>query len=100
MEEGKYDLRIVGREGILYEGKVDSISSYNEKGRFDVLALHANFISLIYKKIIIRVNDNDIREMEIGNALLRNKQGKLEIYLGIEKFAEGQVNEVIPPVKN
>jgi F0F1-type ATP synthase epsilon subunit len=86
----KYDLKIVGREGIVFEGKVDSISSYNERGKFDVLAMHANFISLIYKKLIIRVSPNDIREMDIGNALLRNKEGILEIYLGIEEFAEEQ----------
>lgn len=86
----KYDLKIVGREGIVFKGEVDSISSFNENGKFDVLALHANFISLIYKKIVIRLSDNDIREMEIGNALLRNKGGKLEIFLGIEEFVEEQ----------
>jgi len=84
----KYDLKIVGREGVVYQGKVDSISSYNENGLFDVLALHANFISLIYKKLIIRVTETDIREMQIGNALLRNKEGSLEIYLGIEELSE------------
>ena len=84
----KYDLKIVGREGIEFQGKVDSISSYNERGKFDVLAMHANFISLIYKKLIIRVSPTDIREMDIGNALLRNKGGILEIYLGIEEFVE------------
>lgn len=94
MEEGKYDLRIIGREGIVFEGKVDSISSYNDKGIFDVLALHANFISLIYKKIIIRVNKDDVREMEITNALLRNKGGKLEIYLGVEEFKEDEGKNV------
>ena len=82
--DSKYSLKIVGREGVIFDGKVDSVTSFNEKGKFDILAMHANFISLVYKKLTIRLSDSDVREMDIGTALLRNKSGNLEIYLGIE----------------
>ena len=87
----KYSLKIVSREGVVFEGPVDSVSSYNDKGVFDILAMHANFISLIYKKLTIRVSPKDVREMDIGTALLRNRSGNLEIYLGIEEVGKESV---------
>ena len=43
----KFKLLVKSREGILYQGEVESMTSFNEKGEFDILSRHANFISLI-----------------------------------------------------
>jgi F0F1-type ATP synthase epsilon subunit len=82
-----FHLKIVAKDGILYEGQIESLTSYNDKGRFDILALHANFISIIYKSIIIVDSKGDKKEMTIEKALLKNKSNNLEIYLGIDNIS-------------
>jgi len=81
----KFHLIVVSREGIVFEGDTESITSYNEKGKFDVLAEHANFISLVKKSLTIRLRGEDIdRELDFDNALMRVRQNKVEVYLGVE----------------
>lgn len=82
--ENVFHLKIVAKDGILFEGDIQSLTSYNSKGRFDILAFHANFISIIYKSIKIIDVKGNAKEMNIEKALLRNKQNNLEIYLGID----------------
>ena len=38
---------------IHFEGQANAVSSVNDKGKFDVLAYHENFISLIQETLII-----------------------------------------------
>lgn len=82
-----FHLKIVAKDGILFEGDIKSLTSYNSKGRFDILAFHANFISIIFKSIrIVDVKGNS-KEMTIEKALLRNRQNNTEIYLGIDNIS-------------
>ena len=84
MEE-KFNLKIVGREGVLYNQNILSVSSYNEKGKFDILGFHSNFISLVNKALIIKESkDIAAKEIKFDSALLRTKEGKVEVYIGIE----------------
>lgn len=84
----KFHLKVASREGVVYEGNVDSVTSYNEKGKFDILASHANFISLIKKGLTIRdsavVSKEAVKEISFNTALLRVRENKVEVYLGIE----------------
>ncbi|MEK7168887.1 MAG: hypothetical protein AAB778_02640 [Patescibacteria group bacterium] len=82
-----FHLKIVAKDGILFEGDVRSLTSYNDKGKFDILALHANFISIIYKSIKIVDSKGIEKEMIIQKALLKNRQNLLEIYLGIDNIS-------------
>lgn len=42
-------------ESLVWEGDAESVSSKNARGPFDILPLHANFISLIdHEPIVIR----------------------------------------------
>ncbi len=95
MPENKFHLKVASREGIVFEGDVDSITSFNEKGKFDVLASHENFISLIKKGLTVRefggsegtdAKGKKVPEKEIGfdNALLRVRDNNVEVFLGIE----------------
>ncbi|MCS7092425.1 MAG: hypothetical protein NZM26_03680 [Patescibacteria group bacterium] len=79
----KFHLKIQSRQGIIFEGDVESVTSYNAKGKFDVLSLHSNFISLIEKKIIVRNDNKIIQDLDIDIALLRVKENFAEVYLGI-----------------
>ena len=91
MEDNKFQLKVVSREGSVFEGKVSSITSYNEKGKFDVLAQHANFISLIKKGLSVRETETgEEREISFDDALIRVKENFVEVYLGIESIASDQ----------
>lgn len=88
MPEELFNLSISSREGMVYEGKVKSITSYNNKGKFDILAYHANFISLISKEIIyIDISDAEHR-IDIDSALLRLRDMNVEIYLGVKGISQ------------
>lgn len=82
-----FHLKIVAKDGILFDGDIRSLTSYNDKGKFDILALHANFISIIYKSIKIVDSKGIEKEMTIQKALLKNRQNNLEIYLGIDNIS-------------
>jgi len=77
-------LLIRSREGIIYHGEIKSLTSVNEQGRFDILAGHANFISLIKEILIIRETTGEAKEIKITDGILRVDKKKVEIYLGLE----------------
>jgi F0F1-type ATP synthase epsilon subunit len=90
MRKDIFDLKVNSRSGVLYDGQVVSITSFNETGRFDVLAEHANFISLIRKSLIIRDEKEKAREIPFNDALIRVRQNNVEVYIGVEGLSESQ----------
>ena len=84
MQESKFHLKVVSREGIIFEGDVSSITSFNDAGKFDVLEQHANFISLINKGLTIRDLNGAMRELKLDNALMRVIANNCEVYIGVE----------------
>lgn len=84
-----FHLKVASREGLVYEGDVTSITSYNEKGKFDVLAQHENFISLIKKGLTVREKEKAVtKEIGFDNALIRVRENSVEVYLGIEGMSK------------
>lgn len=83
-----FKLTILSREGNVFDGDVASITSFNDKGKFDVLAQHANFISLIKNSVIIIDLQGKKNEIQITNALMKVHQNNVKIYLGIEWFSD------------
>ena len=73
---------IKNKESIIFDGQVTSVSSFNDVGLFDVLPYHENFISLVRDKIILQDN-NGQKEFKINNGLLKVKNDKVDIYLGL-----------------
>lgn len=100
MEETVFNLKVLSREGIIFEGKTISITSYNEMGKFDVLAQHANFISLINKGLIIRDSKNTVREINFDNALMKVFKNNVEIYVGVEGMSPSLMKPSKIKVKN
>lgn len=76
-------LSIINRQGILFSDSVKAVSSYNEKGLFDILPEHENFISIIYDKIVIHKADNQKEEIKIDSGVLRVYKNNVDIYVGI-----------------
>jgi F0F1-type ATP synthase epsilon subunit len=78
-----FHVKIQSREKIIFEANVLSLTSYNEKGKFDVLPMHSNFISLIIKEIVIKDMQSLEKRFDIDVALMRVVSNSVEIYLGI-----------------
>lgn len=74
------------RETILFQDKVSSVTSYNDKGVFDILPEHESFISLIKNSVIIHKNKND-REIKIDNGIVRVYKNEVFFYINFEMQA-------------
>ena len=70
-------------EAILFAGEADAVSSINERGRFDVLPLHANFICIVKDTIVI-YNKSTAKELKIDSGILRVTGNHVQVFLGIE----------------
>ncbi len=84
MQDELFHLKVSSKEGTLYEDSVSSITSFNEKGRFDVLGQHANFISLITKALTIRKKEGEAKEIKFDYALMRVISNNVEVYVGLQ----------------
>lgn len=80
------NVKVRDADSMLFEGEVDRISSFNEVGRFDVFPMHANFISIIQKELILFKGHEKVKELKIEQAILKVKQDSVSIFLGIESL--------------
>jgi F0F1-type ATP synthase epsilon subunit len=84
----KSSLRVIIKdtENTLYSGTADRVSSFNEVGRFDILPMHANFISMINKSLSIYKDKQRVKEFKLESAILKVKKDSVHIFMGIEIF--------------
>ena len=80
-------LKIQTKQGVSFNDRVRAITSFNEKGVFDVLPQHENFISVIKDKIIIHTTDGKDKEMKIDNGVLKVHENEVHIFLGLADIA-------------
>ena len=73
------------RETILFQDKVRSVTSYNDRGVFDILPEHESFISLIKNSVIIHKNKNENQEIKIDNGVVRVYKNNVFFYINFEK---------------
>lgn len=73
---------IRSREKTFFNDKVQAISSFNEKGPFDVLPEHAHFISLVKDKIILHKQDG-IEEIKIDGGVMRVYDDNVNVFIGV-----------------
>lgn len=71
-------------EMVMFEGEAESVSSTNEKGSFDVLPEHENFISLIQGRIIVNKGKSGKSEIPVQNGILKVTSNKVYVFLGLE----------------
>lgn len=81
-----FKLSIISAEGRIYDQEVAAISSTNEAGDFDVLPFHANFISIIKKKVLVHELNGQIKEFPVDNAVLKAVNNQVNVYIGIENI--------------
>jgi len=83
------------RRKILFDGNVQSLSSINSVGEFDVLPEHANFISLIKDKVFINKDSPNEKVFEIDAGLVNVDEAGVNVYVGIGKSAEGGSSDTV-----
>lgn len=81
----KLYLKILTRKGTIFNQEIESLTSYNDTGRFDVLREHAQFISIIKNKVIARLKDGKDQQIPVDNAIMRVKGEVVEVFLGIKQ---------------
>lgn len=79
-----FRVTIKDTQGVIFDGNVDRISSYNEVGPFDIYPMHANFISILRQELALYSNREKIKELKFEQAILKVKQDKAKIFIGIE----------------
>lgn len=77
------DLIIRKRDGVVFKGYVRSISSINDKGPFDVLPRHTNFVAVIRDRMRLVVESGEANNIPISRGIIKVKENQVEIYLGI-----------------
>ena len=82
MKLESFNVLIMDRDQILYRDQALAVSSHNESGQFDILAQHANFISLISKEIVVKKLDGSKERFQIDKAVMRVLKGETKIFLG------------------
>ena len=84
MDDKVLYMKVMDRDEILFEGEVVSLSSVNEKGDFDVLEMHANFITLIKDKLVLRPKGGEEREIAMAHGIMKVNQDKVVVFVGSE----------------
>ena len=76
----KVSLKIMDKKKVTVSKIVDSVTSINDKGIFDVLELHSNYISIIQNRIIYRIGEQSI-QVPIQNAVMWVRNNSVTIFL-------------------
>ena len=77
------NVTIRSKEKLLYSGVAKTLSSENEKGPFDILSGHANFISLIFSYVIIDRGLETEHSFDLEKGVLYVLSDRIEVYVGI-----------------
>lgn len=79
----EFMLTIRNRTTLSFREPVKAVTSVNDKGKFDILPDHTNFISIIKDYVIIHKKDGTDQEVKITRGVMKVQQNNVTIYLGI-----------------
>lgn len=74
---------IRSRKRDYYKGPAHSVTSKNDKGVFDILPYHANFITLIKDLIVIDQDKKSQNKIEIKSGVLSVASNRVDVYLDL-----------------
>lgn len=76
-------VRVVSGDETVYEGEALSVSSRNEKGRFDILPYHTNFISIVKEFVDIQIDQKEHKQVVVKTAIMRVYENNVQVFLGV-----------------
>lgn len=69
---------------MLFEGEAEWVSSENTEGPFDILYMHANFVTLIENKPIkIKLRDGKVQEFAYKQSVVYAHNNVVSIYTNL-----------------
>lgn len=68
---------------VFYEGKVETVSSQNKLGKFDILPRHANFITLIFDSLSMITPEKKKINYQFERGILEVSENKVNVFLGL-----------------
>lgn len=77
-------VRVLAPTKKLYEGKAVSVTASNKVGRFDILAGHANFFSLLNQSEVVVNTGSQTLTFSINEGLLKVKKDVVTLFIDIE----------------
>jgi len=77
------DVSVKSKNKILFEGGTHTVTSRNERGAFDILPLHTNFVTLISEYVIIDKGLKTEQSFKIEEGVLYVLANKVDVYVGI-----------------
>lgn len=69
------------KDQVVFQGNVEAVTSYNDKGTFDILPEHINFISLIKDRLVLHQKLGDNKEIGMQRGILKVLQNKVFVYI-------------------
>jgi len=79
---------IYSLESILFQGEVKALTSVNEKGKFDILPLHSNFISIVRDYVILHQKNGEEKTFKLSQGVIKLNNNQANIFLGLEGLKE------------
>ncbi len=75
-------------ERVVFNGEAKAVSSVNERGPFDVLPAHQNFITLIREHLTIHGEAKDSQEIPVQGGVMKVNENSVQVFLGLEALAQ------------
>ena len=77
------EVNVRSRKKSYFTGSAASLTSLNDKGEFDILPQHANFISLIKDYITLGKGAKEEQKFTISTGVLRVERNKVDVFLNV-----------------
>lgn len=84
MTAGKHiNVYIRSRTKNVFKGFAYSVTGLNEKGEFDILPLHQNFISMVSNYILLDKGRTSQKEIAIQSGVLKCEEDTVDVFLEV-----------------
>lgn len=73
-------LSIRDPERFIFKGVVNTVSTFNDRGPFDVLPYHENFITSIKNKLVVKIQEG-VKEFPIDRGIMKVENNNVQVFL-------------------
>lgn len=81
-------VRIISPQQLVFDAEASSVSSKNTQGSFDILPLHANFITIVENEpIVVRAPNQKPVTFKFPLAIILATENKVNIYTYIQSHS-------------
>lgn len=77
------NVKVTSPDQVIWEGQAMWVSSTNSKGNFDILPLHANFMTIIENKPIKIKTEEKLLEYTYPHAVIHASKNNVRIFANI-----------------